>query len=102
MSIAAADSVFGAERADADGAVGLQPVVPLVRGAGHGRADLESRGIQQESRPLAQSGARTYVFRSRAEASAGALIGRPLHRGWHDDRGVCEPEELSKERRRRR
>ena len=32
----AADLLLGAQRADVDGATALQPVVPLVRGAGDG------------------------------------------------------------------
>src|SRR5271168_3587051 len=38
------------KRTAADGATGLQPVVPVVRGARHGRGGVEPCGVQQEPR----------------------------------------------------
>ncbi len=49
--VAAADVVHGSQRADADGAAGIQPAVPLVRGPEHGRAGVGADGVQQESGP---------------------------------------------------
>src|SRR5664280_1919434 len=47
---------FGAQRAHVDGATGLQPAVPLVRGIEHGRRDLGCDGVHQE--PPASAGRR--------------------------------------------
>ena len=50
----AASALLGAQRTDADGAVVLQHVVSLVRGAEHGRRGLGRDHFQQEPRPLAE------------------------------------------------
>src|SRR5437763_7128269 len=50
--LAAASAVHGAQRAAADGAVELQPVVPLVCGAEHGRRGVGADGVHQEPRPF--------------------------------------------------
>src|SRR5437763_12864007 len=51
-SVAVTGSVLDPQRADAGGAVGVQPLVPLVRGIEHERTGVESRGVFQESRAL--------------------------------------------------
>ena len=53
---AAAGAVHGAQRAAADGAVGLQPAVPLVCGAEHGRSGVGADGVHQESGAAAGRG----------------------------------------------
>src|SRR5215216_232413 len=47
-SVVAASALLGAQRADVDGAVAIQHVVPLVRGPEHGRRGLERDHFQQE------------------------------------------------------
>ena len=89
------------QRADADGAAELQPAVPVVRGTGDGRAGVEPRGVQQEPGAVAEQewGA---VLRAGAGAGPAAPVGRALHGGWHVDRGLGQPEELSNKGRRGR
>src|SRR5579862_6190964 len=51
---AVADFLLGARRPPADGAVGLQPFVSLLRGHDHGREGVGPQRVQQEPRPLAE------------------------------------------------
>src|SRR5438552_4570576 len=50
--LVAPSAVLSAQRTHADGATGLQPVVPLVRGPEHGRRHLGCDGVHEERQRL--------------------------------------------------
>ena len=56
---------------------------------------VEPRGVQQESGATAESGRGASVLRVRAGAGQTASVGRTLHRGWHVDRSLGQPEKFS-------
>src|SRR5450755_2791301 len=79
----AADALPHPQRALADGGDGLQPVVPLVRGAERGRRGVGREGVQQEPRPPAGGGCSQAVLGAGGGAGAGpgSDLGRALHGG---------------------
>jgi hypothetical protein len=93
---AAAGALHGPQRAAADGAAGLQPAVPLVRGAERRRSGLGPDGLHQEPGSAVGGGRGPGVFRRGPGTGAGeaAALGRALHGGRDADRGVGEPQEL--------
>lgn len=91
----AADLLLHPKRAAPDGAIGLQSAVPLVRGHGDGRAGLGSRSVQQEPGAAAERRDSRGVLPACTEDGAASYVGRALHRGWHADRGLGEPQEFS-------
>ncbi len=65
------DHIFGTQRTEADGAVGLQPVVSLVRRAGDGRAIWKHAVFcENRGRLLNQELARVFFDRVLREAQA--------------------------------
>src|SRR5438876_11966202 len=87
---AVAMPLFGAQRADADGAVELQPVVPVVRGPEHGRPDLGLHGVLEEPGALAggRGGARLLPGGRGAGARERPALQRTLHGGRNPDRSL--------------
>jgi hypothetical protein len=73
-SIAIAGLLFGAERAVADGAIGLQPVVPLVRGNDDGRADLGADGVHQGPGTTAETVGGGKLFPAGAETGPAVSV----------------------------
>ena len=68
--LAAAGAVYDSQRATADGAAGLQPAVPLVRGPGYRRRRVGADDVHQESRSAADWRHRGGVLRGRPAACA--------------------------------
>ena len=95
----AADPVLDPIRAAADGADGLQPAVPLVRGSGHRRSGLGPDGVHEEPRPAAHD---RYVAQvdggdPRAPGGEAAVVGRALLCGRHTGQSLGLDEELPAE-----
>ena len=92
-----------AQRAAVDGAVGLQPAVPLVRWAEHGRRDLGRDGVHQVPGAAAarRSGGTVVTGRRRTGACPAAVERRAFHGGRDSDPGLGEPAQLPGEGRRR-
>src|SRR5450755_556963 len=67
---AVATAVFDSQRAAVDGAAGIQPVVPLVRGTEHRRTGVGADGVQQESRPVIGGRDRREIFRTGARSGS--------------------------------
>src|SRR5258706_10526454 len=72
---AVADLLFGTQRTNADRTTAVQPVVPVVCGDGDGRDGMESRGVQQESRAIAERRDRGVVFQAGAGTSQAVHVG---------------------------
>ena len=96
---AVAGVLFDPLGAAVDGAAGVRPAVPLVRGPGRGRRGVGSLDVLQEPRPAAGGRDRRQVPGRGAGAAAGeapartrALLGRR-----HADRGLGRHEELPAE-----
>src|SRR5208282_1897056 len=98
--VAAADAVLDPQRADADGADGVQPAVPLVRGDVDERRSVASDGVQQKSRPVAGRRDRRRVFPGGVAPGTPqtAVVGRALHGGWNADRSLGGAEEFPTQR----
>ena len=96
---AAAGVLLGPLRAAADGAAGLQPLVPLVRRARRRRPGLGRDGVHQEPRPAARGRDRGQVPArgARAAQGQGAPVGRALLGRRHADPGLGVDEELPAE-----
>ncbi len=82
-ALAVASAVHGAQRAAADGATRLQPVVPLVCGPEHGRRGVGADGVHEEPRPFAGRRYCGCLFRWRGgkDSLARAAERRALHGG---------------------
>src|ERR1019366_2392274 len=92
-----AGAVHDPQRTAVDGAVGLQHVVPLVRGAEHGRPNVGCDGVHQKSRTSAEGQHRAGVFPDRAGAGTRTepAVRRALHGGRDIDRSLGGTEEFS-------
>src|SRR5262249_13314000 len=80
----------------ADGAVGLQSLVPLVRGAFARRPDLGSDHLHEEPRPTAEWQGVYQIHDPASEPSAdqAAIVRRAFFGGRNADRGVGLPQEF--------
>src|SRR5437762_8794688 len=74
--LVAPSAVLSAQRTHADGATGLQPVVPLVRGPEHGRRHLGCDGVHEEPSATPRRRCCRRLLRRRAES--GPLAGLAL------------------------
>ena len=81
----------------ADGTIGLQFFVPLVRGAFAGRSGLGPDHLHEEPRPTAEWRSVYEVHEQASEPSAGkaAVVRRAFFSGRNADRGLGFTEEFS-------
>ena len=78
-------------------ATGIQPVVPLVCRTERGRAGVGSRRCSARIGIgcWKATSRRSSSSRSSSRRAPRSAVGRAFHCGWHADRGLGEPEELS-------
>ena len=99
--VAADGSVLGALGAATDGAIELQPAVPVVRGSGDGRRGVGRDGVHQEPGAADRGRGEPAVAGGGAGRGAGEAVveRRAFHRGWDADSSLGGEPELSGEER---